>query len=448
MRPNQVFVPIREVNTDQPVPLMPIENNKRLNEPSHAGPSKRLKILFLTNRGPYPIKDGQTRRTYNILKGLALRHEVHLLSLYESPDEAGFESVEHLKGFCERVEMLPAPPKALSFAMVARLVRSLFSSDPYTVWRHYSRAYARQVQVWVSAMSFDVVHCDILPLTYSVRDLKGAFRTLTDHDVSYLKTKRLAAQTRNPALKLFLYLEAMKLKRLESRIFSKLELGIVVSELDREHLERLCPEGRFAVVENGVDVRAFVPDPDRVEPNALAWVGGFHHSPNCDAVKFFLEDIYPSIKRERGEVRLYVVGDRVPDWLKKYAMGDPSIILTGYVDDPLPYIQRAAVFVAPILSGGGTKLKVLEAMAVGKAIVSTSIGVEGIEGNDEEHFMVADRPAVFADRVVSILRDLFLREHIGANARRRTVEKYDWESICEATSKLYQTAGKRIDYVD
>ncbi len=145
---------------------------------------------------------------------------------------------------------------------------------------------------------------------------------------------------------------------------------------------------------------------------------------------------------------MYVVGGGVPDWLNKLAMGDPSIILTGYVDDPLPYIQRAAVFVAPILSGGGTKLKVLEAMAVGKAIVSTSIGVEGIEGNDEEHFMVADGPAVFADRVVSLLRDPVLRERIGANARRRTIEQYDWEAICEATSKLYQTARKRIDYVD
>jgi glycosyltransferase involved in cell wall biosynthesis len=304
------------------------------------------------------------------------------------------------------------------------------------------------VQAWGNATSFDVVHCDILPLVYSVRDLKGAFRTLTDHDVSYLKTKRLAAQTRNPALKLFLHLEAIKLKRLESRIFSKLELGIVVSELDRQHVKRLCPGGHFAVVQNGVDVRAFVPDPDTIEPNALAWVGGFHHSPNCEAVKFFVEDIFPSIKQERAEVRLYVVGGGVPDWLNKLAMGDPSIILTGYVDDPLPYIQRAAVFVAPILSGGGTKLKVLEAMAVGKAIVSTSIGVEGIEGNDEEHFMVADGPAVFADRVVSLLRDPFLRERIGANARRRMIEQYDWEAICEATSKLYQTARKRIDYVD
>jgi glycosyltransferase involved in cell wall biosynthesis len=118
--------------------------------------------------------------------------------------------------------------------------------------------------------------------------------------------------------------------------------------------------------------------------------------------------------------------------------------LTGYVDDPLPYIQRAAVFVAPILSGGGTKLKVLEAMAVGKAIVSTSIGVEGIEGKDQEHFMVADGPEAFSSGVVSLLNDRVFRERLGANARRRAMEKYDWEAICEAISGIYQGAREKM----
>jgi len=263
--------------------------------------------------------------------------------------------------------------------------------------------------------------------------------------VSYLKAKRLAAQARNPVLKLFLYFEALKLKQLEGRIFSELDLGIAVSELDRQHLERLCPGGRFAVVENGVDVRAFVPNPDPVEPSTLVWVGGFHHYPNCEAVRFFLEEIYPRIKREKADTKLYVVGGGVPDWLRRLATGDPSIVLTGYVDDPLPYIQRAAVFVAPVLSGGGTKLKVLEAMAVGKAIVSTSIGVEGIEGRDQEHFMVADSPEAFSSRVVSLLNDHVFRERLGTNARKRATEKYDWEAICEAMGRIYHRAREARD---
>src|SRR5437879_5000326 len=160
------------------------------------GVSERLKILFLTNRSPYPIKDGQSRRTYNILKGLACRHEVHLLSLYQSAEEVSPESVRHLKSFCKQVEMLPAPRKTLSLGMVVRLLRSLFSKDPYTVWRHYSRRYVNRVRMRLDTTPFDVVHCDILPLAYCIRDLNGPFRTLTDHDVSYLVAKRLAAQAR------------------------------------------------------------------------------------------------------------------------------------------------------------------------------------------------------------------------------------------------------------
>lgn len=414
------------------------------NSPSHAGVSLQLKILFLTNRSPYPITDGQSRRTYNILKGLARRHEVHLLSLYESPEEVGSDSVGHLKSFCERVEMLPAPPKTLSVAMVVRLLGSLFSTEPYTVWRHYSREYAKRVQAWLDATPFDVVHCDILPLAYAIRDVKVPVCALTDHDVSYLKAERLAKQRHNRAIKLFIYYEAMKLKRLERIIFRHVDVGITVSGLDRKVLQSLCPEGHFTVVENGVDIGTFVPNFAAIEPNTLVWVGGFHHYPNCEAVRFFLKEIYPKIKQNNPGVRFYIVGGGVPESLMKLTFGDPSIVTTGYVEDPLPYIQRATLFIAPILSGGGTKLKVLEAMAVGKAIVSTSIGVEGIEGNDQEHFMVADTPEVFSSRVVSLLNDRVFRERLGANARKRAIEKYDWEAICDSISKMYQDARRNV----
>jgi glycosyltransferase involved in cell wall biosynthesis len=402
---------------------------------------QRLRILFLANRIPFPIRDGQARRTYHILRGLAETHEVHLLSLYESPQEAEPETVRHLQGFCERVEMLPAPSKNLSLAMGARLLRSLVSTHPYTIWRHYSAEYATRVRAQLEATPFDVVHCDILPMAYAIRKGDAPFCALTDHDVSYLKAERLASQRRNPAARLFIQYEALKLKRLERRIFRHADLVITVSDLDREILAGLCPGCRFAVVENGVDVSAFVPDPAAVEPNVLVWVGGFHHYANYEAMRFFLEDIYPGIKRAHEQVRLYIVGPGVPDRLTRLISGDASITVTGYVEDPVPYIQRAAVFIAPILSGGGTKLKVLEAMAAGKAIVSTSLGVEGIEGRDTEHYLVADRPELFSQRVVELLGDGDLRQRLGANARKVAEEKYDWRIICEKMNRLYTDAS-------
>ena len=404
----------------------------------------RLKILFLTNRSPYPIKDGQSRRTYNILKGLAHRHEVSLVSLTETPEETLPESIAELMSFCEKVDLVPAPSKTLSFPMVLRLVRSLFSMEPYTVWRHYSRPYADRVRAWLERVHFDIVHCDILPLAYCVRHVGGPLRVLTDHDVSYLKARRLAAQARNPLRKLFLRIESLKLRRLESAIFEELDLGIAVSDLDRQHLKDLCPRGRFAVVENGVDVRVFVPNPGAVEPDTLVWLGGFRQQANCDAVRYFLESIYPLIKRERRTVKFHVVGDGIPGWLSALAANDASVVLTGFVDDPLPYLQRSAVFVAPILSGGGTKLKVLEAMAAGKAIVSTSIGVEGIHGDDNVHFLVADTPHAFASRAIALLDDGAMRNRLEENARKRAIETYDWDAICESMSSIYQDARKAV----
>jgi polysaccharide biosynthesis protein PslH len=407
--------------------------------------ARRLKILFLANRIPFPIRDGQTRRTYHILKGLAETHDVHLLSLHEIPEETRPETIEHLRTFCKTVDMVPAPSKRPSVGMIVRLLRSLVSRDPYTIWRHYSREYAKRVRAAAEATRFDVVHCDILPIAYAIRGIEARFCTFTDHDVSYLKARRMAEQQRNPGLRLFLRYEALKLKRLERWVFRHIDLGVVVSDMDREMLEPLAPACPLAVVENGVDVEQFTPDPSAVEPGTLLWLGGFNYYSNYEAVRYFLEDVYPSIKRSGETVKLYLVGSHVPERLKKLVGDDPSIVLTGYVDDPVPYLQRAAVFLAPILSGSGTKLKVLEAMAAGKPIVSTSIGVEGIAGRDGEHYVVADTAEDFSTRVVDLLRDPRRRERLAANARKLAEETYDWRIICDKTSKLYESGLKAVE---
>jgi len=403
----------------------------------------RLKILFLTNRVPWPIRDGQARRTYHILRGLGETHHVHLLSLYETPQEATTDTIEHLRRFCGDVDLIRAPSKKRGFEMAARVVRSLVSTDPYTVWRHYSEEYAQRVREKLQSTTFDIVHCDILPMIYAVRDTRMPFCTLTDHDVSYLKAERLAEQRRSPAAKLFIKYEAIKLKRLERRMFRYVDLVIAVSEVDRAILAKLATGRRLAVVENGVDTTSFVPAAAVVDPNNLVWVGGFHHQSNYEAVRFFLERIYPVVKSAHREATLCLVGGDVRPRLRTLIGSDRSIVATGYVDDPIPYIQRGAVFVAPILSGGGTKLKVLEAMAAGKAIVSTSIGIEGIDGRDGEHYLVADTPELFAEKVLTLLANPKLRTDLGLKARQMAECKYSWVSICDKLSALYQTCVHR-----
>ena len=397
-----------------------------------------LKILFLSNRSPLPIKDGHTRRTFNILKGLSEKNQVYFLSLYETPEEIETDNVKELESFCHRVELLPSPSKKFSIPMLVRLIRSFFSREPYTIWRHYSKKLSKRVAHLINKNEFDLVHCDILPIVYTIRNKDNIFRSVTDHDVSYLKCLRMAKDSSNLLLEAFCYLEAFKLKRLESRIFRELELGIVVSEVDKSLLQKLCPEGRFEVIENGVDVSKFRPNPEKADPNTLLWVGGFDHFPNKQGIYWFLDSVFPLIKRGLPEIELQLIGGGVPDKLKRLASADFSIKLLGYVDDPIPYIQRATVFIVPILSGSGTRLKLLEAMAVGKAIVTTNIGCEGIEGADDKHFLITDTPEQFSAAITKLLNDKKLRLFISNNARQIAEKKYDWKILLERLDSVYK----------
>jgi glycosyltransferase involved in cell wall biosynthesis len=398
---------------------------------------KKLKILFLSNRVPYPIKDGQSRRTYNILKGLAERHEVYFLSLYESNDEISPQTMRHLERYCKQIEVIPSPSKKLSPSMILRLLRSLISADPYSVWRQYSPTYLRRIEKVLETNKIDLIHCDILPLAYTVRKSGNTPCTLTDHDVCYLKALRISKQSRNIPLKLFLFFESKKLRRYESKIFEHVSMGLTVSEVDKRLLNEICPKGKFAVIENGVNIDEFKPLSEDSERDTLLWVGGFGYSPNKEAIHYFLDSIYPIIKKEVPGLKLNIVGGSVTKKIKNIACCDSSINVFGYVDDPLPYIQRSAIFIVPILSGSGTRLKTLEAMAAGKAIVTTTVGCEGIEGIDKVHYLVADHPSDFAKSVVALLKNPDLRKQLGINARRLASQKYDWKIIFEKINHVY-----------
>ncbi len=402
--------------------------------------TSRLRILFLTNRFPYPIVDGQSRRTYNILKGLCRNHEVVLLSLFDESAPVEPHALEHIKQWCGVVELFPIPSKTLSVSMVSRLLRSLASMDPYTIWRHRSDPFLMRVEALAKGGRFDLVHCDILPVVYAIRNLGGIYRAFTDHDVSFLKAQRMADTSRNPLLKLLHRLEAMKLKRLEGRIFHQVDLGVAVSNVDRSILSRLCPEANVCVVANGVDAEEFEPSHGKEREGSLVWVGGFDNYPNREGIDFFFDEVYSSIKDRVPQVQIDVIGGGVTPTLRGRAAADSSIQIHGYVNDPVPYIQSAAVFIVPILSGSGTRLKLLEAMATGKAIVTTTIGCEGIEGEHGVHYLVADDPGLFAESVGILLSDTALREKLGKNARQLAVEKYDWKKLCEKMEIIYQTA--------
>ncbi len=397
----------------------------------------RLRILFLTNRVPFPISDGQSRRTYHVLRGLSYEHEVHLLSLHARSGENVSAAVAHLERFCGSVRLIEAPCKALSWEMVGRLIRSLVSKEPYTVWRHFSAEFVRAVRDAVAQHAIDIVHCDILPMAYAIRDLGELPCTLTDHDVCYIKAKRIGEHASNLLVKGMYWFESVKLRRFEKDCFGRVSVGVAVSEVDRDMLEALTNRQDLEVVANGVDTDEFVPSPDKEQPATILWVGGLDYLPNRDAVQWFLTDVFPIVKKRVPNAKCDVVGGGGKQTLRNFA-SDDSIMFHGFVESPVPYLQSATVFVVPVRSGSGTRLKMLEAMASGKAIVSTSIGAEGIKGDSGVHFLIADDPEEFAEQVVRLIRSAEERRRLGENARNLVVSVYDWRPIVAGLERRYR----------
>lgn len=382
--------------------------------------------------------DGQSRRTFNILKGLSVDFDVYLLALYEDQESEFIESPELLQ-YCSDAEFLPCPSKKVSFEMLTRLFRSFLSLLPYTVWRHQSRRFKTRLDELLSETDFDLIHCDCLPLAALVKKNSQIPVTLTDHDISYQKADRIAANSKNIFLKSFMALEAVKLKRFERTIFTCFDSVIAVSENDRDAFVDLCPGATVEIIENGVDTSEFLPGKFDTEGFTLVWLGGFGHYPNLEAILYFLREIYAEVKKQVASVRLVAIGGGVTEELKRYSDQDPSVQFLGFVEDPLPIIETSNVFISPILSGGGTKLKVLEAMALGKPIVTTPVGAEGIDGRSGEHFIVADGAEPFAESVCEILNDRSLQKKLAEKARELAEEKYDWSRICHKNNRYYST---------
>ncbi len=388
------------------------------------------------------------QRGFNIVRELGRRTDLHLLA-FVHPDVLPTpttldESRTVLGEFCESIEYFPLWPKASKAHTAAALATGLLSTGPFSAIAHRSAAFQRSVDAALAKGSFDIVHVDTVALSQFV-DL-GPNRTtptlLTHHNIeSQLMRRRSEVETRTLA-KMFLQREAAKLEEYESRVSPAYDMNIFMSAQDQELLSGRVPGIYGTVVPNGVDVDYFSPDATAVKP-ALIYTGGMNMFANRDAVTWFLNDIWPAIVAATPEVRFFAVGQDPPKELKALAARDSRIVVTGYVDDIRPLVREAAVYVVPLRVGGGTRLKVLDAMASGKAIVSTAIGCEGIDVTPGEHLVVADTPDGFARATTALLADAPRQRSLGAAARARVVERYAWPAMGDRLMDAYREATDR-----
>jgi sugar transferase (PEP-CTERM/EpsH1 system associated) len=403
-----------------------------------------MRVLFLSQIVPFPPHGGVLQRGYNILRELGKRAEVHLLA-FRHPDvlktaESVNESRHALRQYCAAVEYFALWPKKSTSHRALALMLSAGSREPFSVIAHRSKEFQARVNELVGSQHFDAVHVDTVALAQFVDSACAVPVLLTHHNIESVLMER-RSQFEGRLARGFLRREAAKLRSFEARVAPRFDVNVVVSRLDGQTLARIAPGVTTALVPNGVDVEYFAPDATR-ETLSLLYAGGMNMAANRDAVLYFLKEIWPEVRRGAPGVKFFVVGQDPPGEVLDVARRDGQVVVTGYVPDIRPFSRAAAVYVVPLRVGGGTRLKVLDAMAMGKALVTTSVGCEGLEVSPNQHVVVADTPGAFARETLSLLSDRDKRSRLGQAARELVERTYGWPVIADMLFSAYELASR------
>ena len=412
-----------------------------------------MKILFLSPTVPFPLTDGGRIRVFNLLKQVSRKCEVTLLALETLPTDA--ESIAHLERFGIQVHLVrhggELPPVSLGTILSAFLKRV-----PITVARYNVPAYRQKFKELVATETFDLVHYEMFHVAqfHTETDLPSL---LSQQNVDSAIWRRLCQETANPIRKCLYWTQQRAFERYERLINPKFDIVTCASEIDKQAFQWTSAESRFEIIPNGVDIEDYQPDSTPVGESTsldavgetsrsrfdaqdahLIYIGSMDWYPNEDAVTFFADEVLPRIHEKLPNVQFSAVGGNPSPRVQKLA-ANPQIQVTGRVPEIKPYFARATVFVVPLRIGSGTRLKILEALAMGKAVVSTTVGAEGLDLGIGEEILIADEPKAFAEAVLRLLTDVSLRRRLGEKGRARVERDYDWRSIGEKLLGLYES---------
>ena len=404
------------------------------------------KILVLTPQFPYPPHQGTTIRNYNLIAYLTERHAVHLLSF---GDPAQSQDTP-LQSLCQSVQVVRPPQRT----MRQRLTGLFLSRLPDMAQRLPSAQFRAALAATLEREDPDVVQVEGIELAqylFQAVASRAAGRrrpllVFDDHNAEYvLQQRAFETDTRQPrrwAGAAYSFVQWQRLRGYERRACLAADRVVAVSETDAVALRRLKPDLSPVVVPNGVDMAFYTAPPPALDaqkapgPHDLAFTGKMDFRPNVDAVLWFAQEVLPLLHPSSPDSRFWVVGQNPHPRLA--ALTDHrDVVVTGRVEDVRPYIAAAGVYVVPLRIGGGTRLKVLEAMAMGKPVVSTRLGCEGFELVPDRELAIADTPAEFASTVLALLGDPDRRERLGRAARRFAGSRYDWSVIVPRLEGVY-----------
>ena len=387
-----------------------------------------MKILVLDEFLSYPVDSGKKVRTYNLLRQMA-RHHTITLQTYVWGDPAEKVGLEHFRSLGIEVVAVPRrDPRKSGARFYWALFRNLFSPLPYIVDGHVSDRYAEALATTIARVRPDIALAEWSPYSVYLKPLAGIPRVAVAHNLESSIWRGYVEQAANPAKRAYARHQHRKVVAFEDEIFGWLDGLITVSPVELAHVAARYPRLNAVLVDNGVDTDYFSPATEEEDDNLIAFTGSMDWRPNQDAVQYFTTAILPELRRRAEAVTAVVVGRRPPEWLA--ALGRKhGVIFTGSVDDVRPWVRRAAVSIVPLRIGGGSRLKILEALAMKKAVVSTTLGAEGLDLKSGEHLLIADTPGEFAAAVAGLLADRARRRQLGEAGYRQVIRKYRWEEL-------------------
>lgn len=400
---------------------------------------KKLNILFVSATIPYPAIDGGRIRVLSLVQNLSRYNNITFLT-YNSSDKDE-QNIKYLRDI--GINILDVKfnyNKTLSNIMA--ISRQVFKGKPFTTAKYYSNNMVKKINELLKDNSFDILHLEMLHTGQYITEIQNRHNTkifLGQQNIDSLIWQRLFRTEQNPFKKLLLNWQYNRFLNLEKNLCPKFDVCICVSAEDANRLKSISPHAKTDVIPNGVDTDYFKPMDTKEDESQIVFVGSMDWQPNEDAVLYFCDQIFPLIKSDIPNVKFYIVGSNPTERVLKLKNID-GVIVTGLVDDVRSYMSQSAVFVVPLRIGGGTRLKILQALAMKKAVVSTSIGCEGLGLKHNEHLLISDDPIEFAKSVILLIKDRELRHGLGEKGRKLVEDQYDWKAISMKLDALYRKA--------
>jgi polysaccharide biosynthesis protein PslH len=318
---------------------------------------------------------------------------------------------------------------------------SLLTLAPLNVTIFQSAEMRRIVRTMLAEQPFDVVHLDTISLAQYLRDTGDTPAVMTHHGAESFMIRRRIRREPSPLNKAVFLAEWLTLQRYERRMMARVRSNVVMSDLDREILAAIAPDAAFSVVPNGVDIAFFTPAPLN-HGRRLIFAGRLDQYSNRDAIVHFMQEAWPRLRQAHPDARIDIIGSNPPAVLTELAARDAQVVVHGFVPDVRPFFRDAAVAICPIRDGGGTRVKVLDALAQGVPLVTTSIGAEGIDVVPDRDVLIADTPEQFATQIGRIFSDRALATALAANGRALIERQYSWDALAGALIDTYRYAAE------